>query len=70
MLHHKLGQVHCGGRFAYCSHCNKKWTYKDMVDQYVRKMLEINVEYVEKGVNKKILNKIFVIFHGLGYQEK
>ena len=23
MLCHKLGYVHCGGRFAYCSHCNK-----------------------------------------------
>ena len=53
MLCHKLGYVHCGGRFAYCSQCNKKWTYEDLVNQYVRNMLDINDEYVKKSMNKK-----------------
>ena len=32
---------------------NKKWTYEDLVNQYVRHMLDINDEYVEKSMNKK-----------------
>ena len=53
MLRHKLGYVQCGGRFAFCSHCNKKWTYEDLVNKYVRHLLDINDEYEEKSMNKK-----------------
>jgi len=36
-LRHKHGYQVSGGRFGYCFHCNKQWTYEELLDNYVRR---------------------------------
>ena len=35
-LRNKAGYKDSNGLFAYCPHCNKPWTYEELLNQYVR----------------------------------
>ena len=60
-LRHKHGYDEAKGEFAKCLHCDHKWTYEMMVEQYIRKVHKVEdlqTPVVEESDRKKLTTRL------------